>query len=143
MRRLTENEIKFFKETNFTPTVFQLDSYAQTPFKDYAEAIKAAKETYNIDLDELLDDCSKDNDSISLEYEATYLLYTFFTKEELEQLSAQEALDFLQNFKYFGGFRKWDLDFVGGEIQEAIEIYDGRREFQEVDGSMWNCEKDD
>ncbi len=142
MRQLAENEIKFFKETNFTPTVFQCDEYNRTPFKSYAEAEKVAKEKYAINLDSLLTDCLKDWDGISLEYDATYLLYTFFTADELKEMSAKEALDFLQNFKYFTGYRKWSEEHAEQGIQEAIQIYDGVRKFVNVDGDMWNKEND-
>lgn len=142
MRQLAENEIKFFKETNFTPTVFQCDEYSRTPFHSYAEAEKAAKEKYSINLDSLLTDCLNDSDSISLEYDATYLLHTFFTQDELKEMKAKEALKFLQDFKYFNGFRKWSEEQAEVEIQEALQIYDGVRKFVDVDGDVWNKEND-
>lgn len=143
MRQLTDNEIKFIKETHFTPTVFQCDEYVKTSFKNLAEAEKAAKEDYAVDLTALYNACVEECDGISLEYEATYLFHTFFTRDELVNLTPEKALQFLQDFQYFFGYRKWPLDFAADEVQEAIEIYDGKREFQIIDGAIWNREKDD
>ncbi len=146
MKRLTEQEINFIKDTGWTPTVQQCNEYKRTnkaPYyiDSFAEAQNIAREDFNIDLIELYDKtCNLENsDSISLEYDATYLLYTFFTKEELEKLTDEEVTQWLKDFKYFCGYRKWD----GGNlvyVNEAIEIYEGTREFFDMNGDVWNRE---
>ncbi len=142
MRRLNNNEIKFIKETGWTPTVYQCDEYDRTTLKDLDTSIEVAKNEYDIDLLELYDKtCNLDNnDGISLEYEATYLFYTFFTKEELEKMTDAKATAWLKDFKYYFGYRKWD----GGNIiyvNEALDVYNGTREFyEEDDGDVWNRE---
>lgn len=147
MKRLTEQEIKFIKETGWTPTVQQCNEYSRTnkaPYyiDSFAESQNIAREDFNIDLIELYNKtCDIDNsDGISLEYEATYLFYTFFTKEELEKLTDEEATKWLKDFKYFFGYRKWD-DGNLVYVKEAIEVYEGTREFyEEYDGDVWNRE---
>ena len=148
MKQLTKEEIKFVQETGFTPTVFQCNEYHRTPFKDFEEACKVAQDKYNIDLDEFLSKNISidldDSDGISLEYVATYLFYCFFTKEELEQLTPIKALEWLQDYRYFCGFRKWDEQLAFSEVQEAIEIHNGTRVlYLESDGNVWNWEKED
>lgn len=147
MKKLTEQEINFIKNTGWTPTVHQCNEYKRTnkaPYyiDSFAEAQNIAREDFNIDLIELYNKtCSENNcDGISLEYEATYLLYTFFTPEELLELDNSWALNWLQDFKYYMGFRKWDESDVEVCIQEALSIYAGTREFYEQDGEMWNRE---
>ena len=147
MKMLTEQEISFIKDTGWTPTVHQCNEYKRTnkaPYyiDSFAEAQNIAREDFNIDLIELYNKtCSENNcDGISLEYEATYLLYTFFTPEELLELDNSWALNWLQDFKYYMGFRKWDEKDVEVCIQEALSIYAGAREFYEQDGEMWNRE---
>lgn len=145
MKRLTDKEIDFIKETHFTPTVLQCDEYGRTPFKDYAQAEKTAKETYGIDLPDLMEKCASDDDidAISLEYAATYILYTFFSKRELLSMKASDALKALTDFRYYFGYRKWDESKTAECMMEAIQIYDGAREFYSARGHMWNREKDD
>ena len=165
MKQLTAKEIQFVKDTHFTPTVDQCAEWYRTIFtdeqidisdKDYASKREAysekwykvaydyAKEKYGIDLDAFITKNNNiendDYDGISLEYVATYLFYCFFTKEELENLTDKEATEFLKDYRYYGGFRKWD----GGNltyVQEAIEAYEGTRIFYlQDDGNVWNTE---
>ena len=162
MKRLTPNEIRFVKETGFTPTVYQCDQYYLTIFTDekldynsatyhkdrekyshkwYTVVEKAAKEKYDVDLDLFLSKNlnieNDDYDGISLEYVATYLFYCFFTKEELERLTDEEATKFLQDYRYYCGFRKWGGDCYP-YIREAIQAHDGSIEFYDTeDGNVW------
>lgn len=108
MKRLTDREVEFIKETHFTPTVLQCDEYGRTPFRDYAQAEKITKESYGIDLVGLMEKCAADDDidAISLEYAATYILYTFFSKKELLNMKVSDALRFLADFRYYFGYRK-------------------------------------
>lgn len=156
MKRLTEQEISFIKDTGWTPTLHQMN-YSENELKRthlyQVQNIPVSPEMmrlqfesfanqYGFNLDDLYNKtCNLENsDAISLEYEATYLFYTFFTKEELEKLTDEEATKWLKDFKYFFGYRKWD----GGNltyVYEAIEVYEGTREFyEEYDGDVWNRE---
>lgn len=155
MKKLTQEEINFIKDTGWTPTLHQMH-YSENELKRThlyqiqnipvsSKMMKLQFESfanqYGLDLHDLYNKtCNLDNcDSVSLEYEATYLLYTFFTKEELEKLTDEEVTNWLKDFKYFCGYRKWD----GGNlvyVNEALEIYAGTREFYEQDGNMWNRE---
>lgn len=145
MKKLTNKEIDFIKKTGFTPTVFQCDEYSRTNVAPYyidsfAEAQNIAREDFDVDLEVLLEKTLNEEeiDEISLEYEATYLLYTFFTSEELLEMDNTWALNWLKDWKYFGGYRKWDESLVENEILEALEIHAGTREFYDQDGSVWN-----
>lgn len=143
MIELTAKEIKFVKETKFTPTVYQLDEYSKTPFKDFKEAKQLAKKHYGFDLTTFLKKNLEqdDQDAISLEYVATYLFYTFFSEEDLLNMSPEDGLEWLQNYRYYLGFRKWDVAYVEQEIEEALEIYSGEREFYITeDNQVWNRE---
>ena len=142
MRRLTENEIRFIKETGVTATVIQCDEWDRSQCSNYADAEKLADEKYGINLHEFLSVLADVNyDSISLEYDAVYLLYTFLTREELENMNDGEVLEWLKDFKYWCGYRKYDIDLAYIHRCEALEVYDGTREFYETDdGEVWNRE---
>ena len=167
MKRLTEAEINFIKKTGWTPTVEQCDEWDRTIFakifnkedfkKKYIDECgfvvdefsnkvnEYVLKNYNIDTNDLYKKLTEEYDGISLEYDATYLLYTFFTSEELLDMDTSWALKWLQDFKYYVGYRKWDEQFVEIEIQEALAVYGGSREFYECpdDGSIWNREIED
>ena len=149
MKKLADKEIKFIKETGWTPTVYQMN-YSESELKhtkfaglskeEGAKAFHAEIEKYDINISDLYKKFVEECDGISLEYEATYLFYTFFTKEELENLTDEEATKWLKDFQYYSGYRKWD----GGNfiyVNEALEVYAGTREFyEESDGEVWNRE---
>lgn len=144
MLPLTDKEVQFVKDTKFTPTVYQCDTYSSTPFKDYAEAEKVAKEKYGVDLAEFLKKNleQEDTDGISLEYVATYLFYEFFSCEDLIDMASnrpEKGLEWLQDYRYHFGFRKWDLDLAVDEMWEAVMVYEGKRDFYITeDGQVWN-----
>jgi len=152
MKPLKDNEIKFIKETGWTPTVEQMDyeELVNTPYYNLSaeEARNKYKELacqYGVSIPDLYENtCNERNyDGISLEYEATYLFYTFFTAEELQDMDNAWAYQWLQDFKYYGGYRKWDEHFIENEIEEALEIYGGSREFYTTDdGDVWNRRKE-
>lgn len=138
MQKLTDNEIRFIKDTGVTPAVIQKDEWDRTRCKNFDDAATLAKTAYNIDLDELYEITTDDVSFYELKFAATYLLYTFFTKEELMDMSPACAVEWLQDFKYWYGYRKWSEDDAATEIEEAIEIYNGTRKFCDVDGNIWN-----
>ena len=147
MKKLTSKEIEFIKKTGFTPIVLQCnewDKVNKPPYyiDSFAEAQNIAMEDFEVDLIVLLDKIANTEmcDSITLEYEATYLFYCFFTKEELLDLDNSFALHWLKDFKYYFGYRKWDENDVELAIEDALDIYSGRREFYECleDGEVWN-----
>ena len=115
MRKLNDNEIRFIKETGFTPTVFQCDEYEKTnkaPYfiDSFSKAQDIAKDMYGIeDLGLLMNELTSPEcaDAISLEEDAEYLLSAFFSKDELDAMRAEDALKWLQDFKYYFGYRKW------------------------------------
>jgi len=49
-----------------------------------------------------------DEDSISSEYTAAWLLDHYFTEEQLREMKAEDAEKFLKDWKYWVGFRKCD-----------------------------------
>lgn len=158
MKPLTKEEIKFIKETGWTPTVQQTDEWTRTIFADnyiptqdayeletkygndwrFVYVEKYAKDNYDVNLDELYKKCTDKADSITLENDATYLFYTFFTLEELEKLTNEQATKWLQDFKYYSGYRKW----IEGNLQyvdEAISVYKKQSAFyiDEDDDNIW------
>ena len=156
MKKLTSEEIKFIKETGWTPTLHQMSydeselkrnrfigtKFAKMTKKEAAEAFLQEMDKYGVNIQELYNKCTENYDGISLEYEATYLFYTFFTKEELEKMTDEQATEWLKDFQYHFGYRKWD----GGNlvyVEEALEIYNGQRVFYlEEDDDIWNMPKE-
>ena len=145
MEPISTREWKFLKKHDITPTVLQCDEWAKrTDFKDFTEASQYA-DALGIDLDNLLERAYGHTDFISLEYEATYFFYNWFTKEELENLTEEEAIEALKDWKYFGGFRKWSRGLQ--YVQEALEVYNGTRHFyiceDEGEIDVWNYSDDE
>lgn len=146
MEMLNEKEIQFIKETGWTPTVLQMGEYYRTVWADICEgqdeefcfgiACEEAKEKYGVDLVKLYDKCAKDVDGITLENDAVYLFYTFFSKEELEGMDDATACKWLKDFKYYSGYRKWDSNCLG-YVGDAIDVYEGNKEITEEDGNVW------
>lgn len=143
MKALTTREWQFLKKHNITPTVDQCDEWTKrTDFKNRAEATKYAA-ALGFDLDDIFQRMQGEPDVISLEYEATYFLYNWFTKEELLTITDEEVTKALKDWKYFGGYRKWDGQNLYYAI-EALQVYNGCRFFCiEEDGEVWNYEQDE
>ena len=163
MKQLTKDEIRFIKETGWTPTVQQANEWERTVwgrmvFPYVEHGFSKERDSYNIkcldmayykameygiDLTSLYGKCTDESDAITLEYDATYLFYTFFTKEQLEDMNDESATRWLKDFKYYFGYRKWD----GGNmrfVNEALEVYNGYRVFYlEDDGSVGNISHDE
>ena len=161
MKQLTEQEIKFIKETGWTPTVYQCAEWYKTIWTDeklelgqnYRElreayenkyraiAEEVAQNQYGFDLNDLYKKCTEESDGITLEEMAPYLFYIFFTKDELEKLTDETATKWLKDFQYYCGYRKWD----GGNLKyvyEALDVYSGDRVFYlQDDGEVWNISK--
>lgn len=145
MKQLTDQEIRFIKETGWSPTICQM-GYAEcelerTAFCDLdpvnaMHAFHRKANEFSVDEYLLYKKLTDEDDTISLEHEAVYLFYTFFNKDQLEKLTNDEALNWLQDFQYFFGYRKWEE--VLFYVQEAIDVYDGIREFAlDNKGSIW------
>lgn len=162
MRLLTEQEIKFLKDTHITPTVIQCDEWKRTIFADempetnseykkhqagnkiFSHACTKAREQYKVDLIDLYEKIMRDQDFISLQGEAPYILYCFLTKEELEQKTCDEVLEWLRDWKYYFGFRKWNSLDAAIVCQEALDLYNGVREIATFDdGCIYIQEKED
>lgn len=154
MKRLTEQEIKFIKDTGWTPTLHQMD-YSENELKRThlyqvqnipisSEMMKLQFESfanqYGFNLSDLYKKtCNlESSDIISLEEEAIYLFYTFFTEDELVDIDTFWALNWLKDFKYYFGYRKWVESDVEVSVLKALEVYAGTREFYEQDGEMWS-----
>lgn len=128
---------------------YELD---KTPFKGMTQEeagkkyeLELAKE-YNIDIHILYDKiCNLNNsDAISLDNDATYLLYLFFTKEELKKMDPEFAIKWLQDFKYFLGYRKYDKNDIIHNITDAIQIHDKTRVlYLEDNDQVWNISKEE
>lgn len=156
MKRLTEQEIEFIKHTGWTPTLHQMD-YSENELKRThlyqiqnipvsSEMMKLQFESfanqYGFNLNDLYDKtCNlESSDSLSLEEEAIYLFYTFFTKDELVDIDTSWALDWLKDFKYYFGFRKWSEYEVESAVLDALEVYSGTRKFvEDSDGEIYSC----
>ena len=152
MKLLTENEIKFIKDTGVTPTVIQCGNreWYRTIFCDeidqdqltgdftnsdevFAHACVYAKQMYDVDLPALYHKCMLDIDGISVDYEAPYIIYTLLTEEELDKMTDKQLIEWLRDWKYFYGWRKheeWDARIAR---EEAKGLYNGAREIRTWD----------
>jgi len=157
MRLLTENEIKFLKDTGWTPTVYQCGNreWYRTIFCDEINEDQLsgdftnndevqqhcaiyADEKYGIDLPAFYDDLVKDMDGISLEEEAPYIIYCLLTEEELDSKTDAELLQWLKDWKYFFGYRKADEQDARIARYEAKGLFNGAREVRTYDdGSIY------
>lgn len=142
MKKLSEQEEKFLMSTGWTPTIEQMD-YAATlraSAKERADLkfkylIKARE--LGVDIDKLYAKLTCESDGISLEDEAAYLLHLFFSEEELKSYDASVFLNWLKDFQYFSGFRKWELPDAEACICDALDIFSGKREvFVDRDDSV-------
>jgi len=126
MHTLSENEIKFLKETKFSPTVVQCDEWKRTTIGSFDEAAEAAK-AYGVDFDALWENINNQEDwnGLSLSEIAVYLFATFFTLDELESLTDDEAERFLHNWKYHLGFRKFGIGGCSLERDVAKKVLKG------------------
>lgn len=143
MKYLTQQEIQFMKETGWSWTVVQCNEYEKTKCKDYDDAYRIAMEQYGVNLDTLIQKSDANEDSISLEFAAGYLFYTFFTLEELNSKTDEELLKWLQDMKYFCGWRKADESDARAARYDAERLFAGTIVFTDLgDGDVWYIEKD-
>lgn len=155
MKPLTDKEIAFIKETKWSPTLVQMDytglELQHTPYagrdpKDAKLIYEMTAKRYGIDLTKLYKKTcdTNESDGISLEFDAAYLFYTFFDPEELVDMDTEWATKWLQDFKYYFGYRKWSERLTEIAIIEALEVHGGSREFYITDdGNIWNKKKED
>jgi len=73
-----------------------------------------------------------ESDCISLEDTATWVLSHYFTLHQLENMKAEEAEEFLRNWKYFFGYRKCD-GWGNVYISDAISVLTGDMILDETD----------
>lgn len=132
MKPLTSAQIQFIKYTHITPTVVQCDEWERTVWKHDPSSDEIAAACADLGIgttkdealafwDELLYDFNHCEDAISLEDAAIYLFRTFLTPTEMEEMLKSPSVDkglygyeltksgqWLRDWKYFNGYRKWD-----------------------------------
>ena len=145
MKRLTANEIKFLKETGWTPTVSQCNEWKRCTFT--ADQEEEVMKSYGIDVDAFRAKIFDEDaiDSISLENEAAYILSIFFTWSDLFQMMRNETtLKWLQDWRYFCGYRKWDEQDAFLAAGEAMDIVGGNKKvITDTDGYIWIVDRED
>lgn len=145
MKRLTANEIKFLKETGWTPTVVSCEEWRRCTFT--ADQEDEVMESYGIDVDAFRDKMFDDDaiDGISLENEAAYILSIFFTWRELfEMMRSETVLKWLQDWRYFCGYRKWDEHDAYLAAGEAMDIVGGNKKvITDAEGYVWIVDRED
>lgn len=145
MKLLTANEIKFLKETGWTPTVSGCDEWERCTFTEDQE--EEVMKSYGIDVDAFMAKIFDIEaiDGVSLEEEAAYILSVFFTESELFQMMKDETvLEWLQNWRYFCGYRKWVEAYACFAADEAIGILNGSKKIvTDENGYVWVVDKED
>lgn len=145
MKLLTANEIKFLKETGWTPTVAQCNEWKRCTFTEDQE--EEVMKSYGIDVSAFIAKIFDTNaiDGISLEEEAAYILSVFFTWSELFQMMKDETvLKWLQDWRYFCGYRKWVEQEAYLAAGEAMDIVGGSKKVvTDGDGYIWIVDRED
>lgn len=83
-----------------------------------------------------------EDDAISLEDTATWVLSHYFTASQLMEMQPKEAEEFLRNWKYFLGFRKcdgWGMIY----LQNAISALSGELKLDPYDDEYFYQENED
>lgn len=135
MKKLLKVEIEVLKHFDITATKIQmadgnewmppLDEVATFCMHNGYSYAAYDKVTAGLLLYNLADKITEPEDAISLEDLATWLLTNYFTRAELEEVTSEDALKFLQDWKYFGGFRKTDPDRAMVYLWNALAVFDG------------------
>lgn len=141
MKKLTELEEKITLGMKIKPNMWQ-DPDLNPPStemilkwceeNDISE-IKSESDALNIlkSIEHKIAD-PEDQDSISIEDEATWVLSKMFTREQLLDMNEDKVIAFLQDWKYYFGFRKME---GWGDIfrDNAIDTLDGKLVLDEDD----------
>ena len=145
MLKLTDVEIKIMDHFHIVPNNFNGDGTLPTPEEVLAwalespdgMAIRTAEDAGRLlkSLGEKLWDRFED-DSISIENAATWVLSHYFTLEQLRKMKPEEAESFLKDWKYHFGFRKCD-GWGGYYIEDAIDALEGRLVLSEDEKEYW------
>ena len=145
MKLLTANEIKFLKETGWTPTVTSCNEWKRCTFTEDQE--DEVMKSYGIDAEAFRFMIFDDNaiDCISLAEEAAYILSVFFTWSELFQMMRDKTvLKWLQDWRYFCGYRKWDEGEAYIAAGVAMDIVGGcKKVITDEDGYIWIVDRED
>ena len=134
MKRLTDIEVKVIKHFNITATQIQMAdndewmpplSVVATFCMHNGYPIVYDKISAGLFLMNLGDKILEPEDAFSREDLAVWLLTNYFTREELEHMSYEDILKFLQDWKYFNGFRKDSVYDVMVYMYNAQAVFDG------------------
>lgn len=138
MKRLTNDELAFVKAFNVKPDDWQDLQYKPSRKWDYAEIatwcmhngiapyvhdkISAADFLKGIE-DKFWDD--EGFDALSLEDVAIWVLTTYYTYDQIHDMTLVQVIQALQDWKYFCGFRKIaDFDAIQA-LSCALGVFDG------------------
>ena len=137
MKRLTKDETMIVKGMNLKPENWTSDNVPSPPDEDEVFAwceehgvpsVKTKKDAAHI-MKSIEKKFFPKNpgdgfDGISLEDIAGWVLTTYLTRDDVLNMTEREVIDFLQDWKYFFGFRKCD-GMAYDYKMTAIEIFDG------------------
>lgn len=149
MKRFTDTELALIKHYNLTPEniVEKMNSL------NYAEvATWCMHNGFTESYDKISTGCvleaihnkfwANDGfDSISIEDVAAWVLTTYLTETEVMVMSGEEIIKYLQDWKYFFGFRKHE---GRGELyrQLAFQVWDGDLVQDPNNDEIWYIERD-
>ena len=138
MKRLTNDELAFVKAFKVKPDDWQDWSFKPARAWDYTEiatwcmhngvapyvhdAISAADFLKGIEKKFWDEDGF---DGMSLEEVSVWVFVTYYTYEEVRSMSLLQGIRALQDWKYYGGFRKVDdLDVIRAQ-NAALSVFEG------------------
>lgn len=131
MKALTNNEILFIKDSGWTPTIYQCDEWYKIGID--AEDFFKELERYNIDGHSFLDKFFGEDeiDNMSFEDEAAYILSLFFNWGELlKMLKEDSVLEWLRNWKYYYGARKWTKEEANDAVAVAMDLLSNNKKIK-------------
>lgn len=145
MFKLTDLEVKVVDHFHIVPNNFNGEGTLPTPKEIYdwvIEVFPAGTLRDEAAAKFLLGEIERkfwtdfECDSISIENTATWVLSHYFTIEQLQAMTAQEAEEYLKDWKYFCGFRKCD-GWGDTYINNALDVLTGRQVLSEEDNEYW------
>ena len=149
MKRFTETELAVIKQWHLTPEniVEKMNNlnYAEVASWCMHNGFPTAYDKISVGcaLQSIHDKFWSDDgfDSISIEDVAAWVLTTYLTEDRVMVMSGDEIIKYLQDWKYFFGFRKHE---GRGEFyrQLAFQVWDGNLVQDPNNDEIWYIERD-
>lgn len=131
MLKFTDQELTAIRQFNLMPENIDETGYDNLPLDLY----------HSIRKKFWPDDPWDGFDALSIEDVAIWVLTTYLTRVQVEKMSGVEIIEFLQDWKYYFGFRKHEGD---GDLYRhlALEAFDGKLVLCDINKEIYYREVD-